>query len=110
METDFCLYFDFGEANSIELKSLQIIDKGSIHFKTFEKQEEDNGFRINTKTNLIEGFIYKEENDKTITEITGTLYNKCIESGDFFKIPVGEFELKLEGATASKIEYEYIYY
>lgn len=111
METDFCLYFDFDDTNQINLTSISI-SNFVLFFDSknlFTKQGEDKGIRINTKNNLIEGFIYKDT-EKQEFELTGTLYNMKITSGDFFKIPLGESELNLQGATASKIEYDYIYY
>ena len=63
----------------------------------------DTYIRINSKANLIEGC---DENFQT----TGTLYNKFITSGDFFKIPTGESQLLSVGANCVKIEYDYLYY
>ena len=59
--------------------------------------------RINSKANLIEGCSDNYS-------LTGTLYNKLITSGDFFKIPLGESQLISVGAECSKIEYDYLYY
>lgn len=121
MKTDFCLYFDFDDTNQINLTSISIPNFG-LFFDSenpFAKQEEDDGIRINTKTNLIEGFVYKNIEKEEI-ELTGTLYNHYIKSGDFFKIPIinkddDGITMQILGttektATASKIEYEYIYY
>ena len=55
----------------------------------------DKKIKINTKTNLIEGV---DENNK----ITGSVYNKYIEKGNFFKIPVGESELHTTAGIAKE--------
>ena len=122
METDFCLDFDIRkeekyqdesgnpatrEIKELKLNSIQLNNNEKfLSFSAFEFSDEninDCYVRINTKTNLIEGLDANKE-------LTGTLYNKFITSGDFFKIPLGESELNLQGATASKIKYDYIYY
>ena len=112
LETDFILYFNFGEnSNSIDLTQIKL-SKGEVDeynnsilnfFGPFVKKESDYGFKINTKTNLIEGI---DKNKK----VTGTLYNEHIKSGEFFKIPIGSgYQLKSNGPIF-EIEYNYLYY
>ena len=77
----------------------------------FELYNGDAGIQINSKLNLIEGINEKGE-------ITGTIYNKYLISGDFFKIPVLEeltlIPIKFEGSAPSgfkgEIDYQYLYY
>ena len=110
LEMDFYLFIAFPEEGTkLELESIYLSkDKSTREILRFdnelEKQEEDSGIRINTKTNLIEGI---DANGK----VTGTLYNKHIHSGEFFKIPVGEYDLSVGGTNIDgSIEYQYIYY
>ena len=57
-----------------------------LFIKDLFLQPEDDGFRINTALNLLEG-IRKVDDNNNIYEVTGSLYNKFIKAGDFFKIP-----------------------
>lgn len=54
-----------------------------LSIKTFELYSGDAGVQINSKLNLIEGINSKGE-------VTGTVYNKYLIGGDFFKIPILE--------------------
>lgn len=62
----------------------------------------DNYVKVDSKTNLIEGYYY---NNNTYTA-TGTIYNDQITSGDFFKIPVGTSTFFANGG---KVYYRYLY-
>lgn len=71
------------------------------------KEKGDFGFQLNSKLNLIEG-IDKDGNP------TGTLYNKYISQGDFFKLPASPLtDFLLIGDAGLKpsvtIEYDYLY-
>lgn len=68
----------------------------------------DAGLQINTKLNLVEGI-------DADGELTGTVYNRFITAGDFFKIPPTDFLelisfINVQGATSMKIKYDYLYY
>ena len=112
IEADFYLSIAFPEGKDLELASISLLSKegNSYAILSFDgaiprqsKDEvKDSGIRINTKTNLIEGI-------DADGKLTGTLYNKHIDSGEFFKIPLGEWDLSIGGAEGS-IEYQYIYY
>lgn len=101
LETDFLAYYI-----RTSLDTLSQISIGS-NILNFDFSTNDNVtdtyIRINTKSNLIEGC------DANF-EPTGTLYNKFITSGDFFKIPMGESQLLSVGASCVKIDYDYLYY
>lgn len=64
------------EVNNIEIGMLYLS-------KNFTLKTGDTHFRINSKTNLIEGL---DSNNNQ----TGNVYNNFIIAGDFFKLPVGE--------------------
>ena len=117
LETDFILRFNFkgDQIGGFDLKlQKNNTDYGELAFSTITKFSEDNAFQINTKTNLIEGL---SGNDKDGYKLTGTLYNKYVKLGDFFKIPTGDgYTLNINyientsDVVAPTIEYDYIYY
>ena len=86
------------------------INKDYLRINKLKLYDGDAGIQINSKLNLIEGI----DNNG---QVTGTIYNKYITNGDFFKIPVTE-ELTLipiifDSAPAGfkgSIEYQYLYY
>ena len=101
VETDFFAYY---ARTSLKWLTKIYIDSNILNFD-FSNNDRitDTYIRINSKANLIEGC---DENFKP----TGTLYNKFITSGDFFKIPTGESQLVSVNANCVKIEYDYLYY
>lgn len=101
VETDFFAYY---ARTSLKRLTKIYINSNILNFD-FSNNDNviDTYIRINSKANLIEGC---NENFKP----TGTLYNKFITSGDFFKIPTGENQLLSVGANCVKIEYDYLYY
>ena len=101
VETDFFAYY---AGTSLKRLTKIYINSNILNFD-FSNNDNviDTYIRINSKANLIEGC---DENFKP----TGTLYNKFITSGDFFKIPTGENQLLSVGANCVKIEYDYLYY
>lgn len=117
LETDFILRFNFKgkQIGGFDLKLQKgNIEYGELAFSTITKFSEDNAFQINTKTNLIEGL---SGNDGNRYKLTGTLYNKYVKLGDFFKIPTGDgYTLNINyientsDVVAPTIEYDYIYY
>lgn len=72
-----------------------VLDK-YIELNGFKLFKGDSGIQINTKLNLIEGIDMNGN-------ITGTIYNKFIIGGDFFKIPVTK-SLTLLPFTSSSTE------
>lgn len=122
METDFKIYLKFHldpsdvegltklplAINELNLKQNEKLLNSLIFSSSIiAKNKEDEGICINSKNNLIEGF--KENKENQSYELTGTIYNEYISSGDFFKIPLGYSDITSE-AEINKIEYDYIYY
>ena len=101
VETDFFAYY---ARTSLKWLTKIYINSNILNFD-FSNNDRitDTYIRINSKANLIEGC---DENFKP----TGTLYNKFITSGDFFKIPTGESQLCSVNVNCVKIEYDYLYY
>ena len=63
----------------------------------------DSYLRLNTKMNVLEGL---DSNKKQ----TGNLYNDCIVSGNFFRIPNGgESRIAIVGAEPTSIDYNFLY-
>lgn len=84
MESDFILTINFvnGKIPASKLSLGNIDDANSqLAFKEITAQGADTLLRINTKTNLFEGF------DKDGRK-TGNVYNRAITAGNFFKIPM----------------------
>lgn len=108
LPTDFILKFYFTGM----LPKCTIGDSNNEYLRlyNFELFEGDSGIQINSKLNLIEGI---DENG----EVTGTIYNKYITNGDFFKIPVLDnltlMPLKFDTEPENfegLIDYYYLYY
>lgn len=75
---------------------------GQMTIKELEKQKQDKYYCVDMRTHLIEGM--DEEFNKT-----GMLYNRFVESGDFFNIPVGIYTLTATQPW-EKVKYNYLYY
>ena len=109
LPTNFILKFFFtGDFYTCELRD---VNNNFLKIKDFSLFQGDAGIQINTKLNLIEGI-------NSEGQVTGTLYNKYLIAGDFFKIEKSE-ELELlsfiwEGAPPDNfngiIDYQYLYY
>lgn len=101
LETDFYAYY---ARTSLSTLNKIYIGSSILNFDfSLNDNVTDSYIRVNSKANLIEGC---NEN----FELTGTLYNKFITGGDFFKIPMGESQLLSVGANCVKIDYNYLYY
>jgi phage-related protein len=82
------LYFESGQFPGCVLGTNNSDYFGKMTVKDFTLASGDNGICINTKLNLIEGVKYTFGSNDSVTSIeqTGTIYNKYITDGDFFKI------------------------
>lgn len=124
-ETDYICILNFqnGVIPSGEIKILDgdIPVETALVLKEIKAKRNDSQIRINTKLNLIEGYEYRSTDGKYIK--SSTLYNDCISSGGFTKIPktFDQFDLSKQrkirmyissslGASFEKIEYDYLYY
>lgn len=77
-------------------------DIGQLNLKGVERMSDDAYILINTQTQLIEGLNIQKEK-------TGNLYNKYIDSGDFFWPPVGRTYL-LSSQPFKSAQYTPMYY
>ena len=118
MESDFILTINFvnGKIPASKLSLGNTDDaKSQLAFKEITAQGADTFLRINTKTNLFEGF------DKDGRK-TGNVYNRAIIAGSFFKIPMttdldSPVCLILENSnnivanlSEMPLEYDYVYF
>lgn len=109
LSTNFILKFYF--TGKVSNCTIGDVNTNHLGLNGFELYNGDSGIQINSKLNLIEGINEKGE-------ITGTIYNKYLISGDFFKIPVLEepnlIPIIFEGGAPSdfkgEIDYQYLYY
>lgn len=105
-ETDFILTFEFSN-NIIPAGKIYLDADSQLSIRQIPKQGQDTHIKINTRLNLIEGYV----NDKK----SGNIYNRYISSGTFFKIPVSKDlimtidESNLLNGCCTGIEYDYIY-
>lgn len=105
-ETDFILTFEFSN-NIIPAGKIYLDANSQLSIKQILKQGQDTHIKINTGLNLIEGYVNNKK--------SGNIYNRYINSGTFFKIPVSKDlvmtidESNLLNGCCTGIEYDYIY-
>ena len=87
----------------LKLQDITQLDLYTLTLNKISKQSTNDGYiLVDFDTHLIEGL---DSNFKK----TGNLYNKFIKSGDFFKLPVGQFYFQ-SNAIATEIKYNMLYY
>ena len=111
-ESDFIIAFGFNEKDFIPAGGININPDYQLNFGEIVKQGDDNQIKINSKLNLIEGYVGNRK--------SGNVYNKHITSGTFFKIPmttdiISPEELTIDRANGLEkhfvsIEYDYFYF
>lgn len=118
VESDFVLTINFVDgkipASKLSLANTDDINS-QLAFKEISAQGADTILKINTKTNLFEGF-------DQFGRRTGNVYNKAVVAGAFFKIPMtteldNPICLILENSnniianlSEKPLEYDYIYF
>ena len=108
LETDFKINIDFSSKEKISSGSIQLGTSAGLNFSEIICLNDDDGIQINSRLKIIQG--YKKDSNGNL-QITSSIYNKHIISGDFFKIPKGESQITLNGLEGRnfKIEYHYWY-
>lgn len=113
MPTDWKAYFAISDSSSPGATLTSLVLKSgnntiaSMGFTSITKQDTNDEYLcIDSRTNLIEGVKVVSGNFVK----TGSLYNKFLTSGDFFKIPVGGDYTFVSNSTCNKVEYDYLYY
>lgn len=114
LEADFIFRIKFGK-DGIKASSLQLGDE-KLEWEHFYKKDEDYGVYIDSKLNLVYGYINKGTSDNPVFEKTDNIYNEHLTSGAFFKIPKGESVLKIGSEMSDwysgglEISYNYLYF
>lgn len=120
LETDFKLYIPFDASGKISATTIQLYynskvsggDAGPLlKLDDIERIGTDAKIRINSATNLIEGVDAKGA-------LTGSVYNRYVATGEFFKIPVTReindpYCIRIDGGSdysGVTIEYDYLYF
>lgn len=110
LETDYlleCIPTNLNSASIVKIKMNDDTDKQlEISIPANGLKSGDSGFRINSKLNLIEGINQRKE-------VTGTVYNRYITGGNFFKIPLGDSILNftnIANINSPTILYDFLYY
>lgn len=107
-ETDWIIEIPFSSMGKIAAGSIYLNTDDNINVLTLNeltKEGSDASIVINSKTNTIEG--------RTSTGALGSIYNKYIDSGHFFKIPVSTTKLYCTvgtGVSNRSLIYKEIYY
>ena len=105
-EADFVLTFRF-DNRIIPAGKIYLDADSQLSIKQISRLGEDTHIKINTKLNLIEGYVGERK--------SGNIYNRFIASGTFFKIPCSTNitmtidESNLLNGCFESIEYDYIY-
>lgn len=113
IETDWQAYYEFTSGGLCPLRMIQLEKDGTpigtLGFSSIVRKNENDAFlRINSRTQLVEGC------DSNCIP-TGTLYNEFNINGEFFKIPLGEYDFNSYGdnnttVACCGIQYTYLYY
>lgn len=107
--TDFILRLPFHTNGTIPAGRIFLRGRpeDALVWETIAKQGSDWGVQINSKLNLIEGITNSGL-------VTGTVYNRHKTGGNFFKIPLGAFNLDFSSGvsttTLPTILYDYLYF
>lgn len=109
LETDFKLNIYFEKSDTISEGKITL-GKNQLKLSKITKKGSDEGVQINSRLKLLQGFTIS---DNQIVP-TSNIYNEYINSGDFFKIPLGGSTLKIKGLYGSikgkmDIDYKYWY-
>lgn len=108
IETDWQAYYTMTSEGcaltSVELRKVNDTDPiGILTFSSISRKNTNDAFlRINSRTQLIEGC----DSDGIPT---GSLYNEFNDAGEFFKIPLGEYNI-VSNTACQGIQYTYLYY
>lgn len=124
-DADFKLYVPWDGSGHISSGTLSV-ERNMIYADDYSRQvnfnqitiadaepDEALGVCFNSALKIMEG--YKEYNGKYVT--TGVVYNKFIDSGQLFSLPINNDTEHLDslrftssGATNIELEYDYLYY
>lgn len=101
-DLDMSLRLFYSSSDASNGFTVQLSNGSIMEIDSMEIFSGDTYICIDSKTNLIEGY------DANFNR-TGTLYNKYLKTGDFFKCPVGQ-QTVTSTIAWNKLVYYYIYY
>ena len=76
---------------------------GGLDIEGLTLQGSDTQIKINSKTNLIEGYAPESAGSTTLLKPSGIVYNKYITQGEFFKLPRGDSYIAVAAPTGSTL-------
>ena len=114
IHTDFKLNVHFGGGREISSGYIELEKNNPnkhLAFQNIPKLGADDGIEINTRLKLIQGFQLDLDGNKILTS---NIYNRYIKEGDFFKIPLENSTLYIDGLFGIEnnlisIEYQHWY-
>lgn len=114
IHTDFKLNIHFGGGREITSGYIELEKNNPnkhLAFQNIPKLGADDGIEINTRLKLIQGFQLDLDGNKILTS---NIYNQYIKEGDFFKIPLENSTLYIDGLFGIEnnlisIEYQHWY-
>lgn len=81
-----------------------------LKIKEFELVGDDTGVMIDMELRVIRGFYREKNTTENKIIYTSNIYDRYIEEGDYFYIPVGEQVLSKNTSVRPKVWYEYRYF
>lgn len=107
LEADYQLFIPVNGGNiTISLNNSEIMILQNV-----EVNGSEDGICIDTKTQLINGYIHSTSGTADVYRLTTNLYNNKIKLGSFVKIPKGDSTMTITGATDTPaIVYDYLYF
>ena len=81
-----------------------------LKIKEFELVGDDTGIMIDMELRVIRGFYREKDTTENKIIYTSNIYDRYIEEGDYFYIPVGKQTLKKDKSVRPEVWYEYRYF
>ena len=116
LETNFIFRIGFGKDSKTIPASSLTLGENFLSWNLIKPKGNDSGVYIDSKLNLIYGYIKSTEGDTTIFTKTDNIYNEYFIDGSFFKIPKGEsnliigHEMEAWFSSGLQIVYDYLYF
>ena len=118
IETNFILklWFNKDEKQNLIIPeggiSINNLPEFQLNWESMPCQGNDVMVCINSRLNIIEGYEENIVGNNKVLVRSGNVYNKHINDGNFFKLPLGESTLVCDslGGCSPEIEYNYYYF
>lgn len=114
IDCHFMVRIPFGtDSHTVPAGKLRI-GTSFLSWNLIERKNNESGIYIDSKTNLIIGYNKTGTEEDPIFTKTSTIYNDCLDDGEFFKIPRGKSTLILVGLFGPwkeiRLSYNYLYF